>query len=139
MFTPIRLWTIIVLYLLKHSLLYCDSVVSVCSCIITGSSSPLPPSSSSSSILPPPYVSPVRPLRAPQRGHGGLSQRHEDLLGAGDSTAGPVRLQPREDVRQRPVAAVEVVRMCRYRPDRSIPAAVLGGAPNNARRCLWSC
>lgn len=80
---------------------------------------------SSSSSIPPPHIFPVRcccccrrlllhVLRAARRGHGGLSQRdEEDLLGAGDQTAGPVRLQPGQDLRQRPVAAVEIVRLRR--------------------------
>lgn len=45
--------------------------------------------SSSSFFIPPPNISPVRcarlrVLRAAERGHGGLSQRNEDHLGAGD-------------------------------------------------------
>lgn len=77
-------------------------------------------SSSSSSSIPPPHIFPVRcccclrVLRAAQRGHGGLSQRdEEDLFGAGDQTAGQVRLQPCQDLRQRPMAAVEILRLCR--------------------------
>lgn len=59
----------------------------------------------------------LRVLGAVHRSHGGLSQRdEEDLLGAGDQTAGPVRLQSSQDLRQRSVAAVEILRLCRYPP-----------------------
>lgn len=102
---------------------------------------PSPPSSSVSSLPPPSllllfFTFPrcfrrrrrLRVLRAAQRGHGGLSRRDDQgLRGAGDQTAEPVRLQPGQDLRQRPVAAVEVVRLCRY----SSPSGGLGGARNN--------
>lgn len=59
----------------------------------------------------------LRVFGAVHRSHGGLSQRdEEDLLGAGDQTAGPVRLQSSQDLRQRSVAAVEILRLCRYPP-----------------------
>lgn len=63
-------------------------------------------------------------LLPPHRSHGGLSQRHEENLHcAGDQAAGQVRLRPGQDVRQRPVAAVQVVRLCRYR----LPPITRGG------------
>lgn len=90
-------------------------------------------SSSSASPLPPPSLlltlsrclrcCSLRVVGAAQRGHGGLSRRDgQGLHGAGDPTAGPVRLQPGQDPRQRPVAAVQDVRLCRY----------LGGALNHS-------
>lgn len=92
-----------------------------------------PPSSSVSSLPPPSLLLLLLPfprcyhrrrlcvLRAAQRGHGGLSRRYEQgLRGAGDQTAEPVRLQPGQDLRQRPVAAVEVVRLCRYTSPRRL-------------------
>lgn len=115
----------------------CRVFIFTCRSLLEGPP-PSPPSSSVSSPPPPSLLlllpfprccrRRLRVLRAAQRGHGGLSRRDEQgLHGAGDQTAEPVRLQPGQDLRQRPVAAVQVVRLCRY----VSPRGGLGGARNN--------
>lgn len=108
-------------YLFWYLLLYHYSFVWLQSTPQDPSSVSPPPPSLPPPHPPPPRISPVRccccslrVLGAAHRSHGGLSQRdEEDLLGAGDQTAGPVRLQSSQDLRQRPVAAVEILRLCR--------------------------